>query len=93
MGEFTALKTVSKRELTTLKVNNAAYAALLNTSHGRSFESDVGNADIIKLYATLASPQASGVLRAALPLPPDLAYQEHHAAYDDYADEGYRPID
>ena len=37
--------------------------AMLNTSRGRSFEANVGNADIIKLYATLASPPASGGAR------------------------------
>ena len=36
-----------------------AGAALLSTSHGQAFETNVGNADIIKLYATLASPQMS----------------------------------
>ncbi|MYE54712.1 MAG: hypothetical protein F4X34_05900 [Chloroflexi bacterium] len=36
-----------------------ASAALLSTSHGQAFETNVGNADIIKLYATLASPQVS----------------------------------
>ena len=57
---FAAIKSVSEDELAILKRDNPAYAALLNTSHGRAFERDVGNADVIKLYATLASPQVSG---------------------------------
>ena len=57
---FTALKTASKSELAKLKTANATYAALLNTTYGQAFESDVGNADIIKLYATLASPPDTG---------------------------------
>ena len=57
---FAAIKSLSASELATLKSNNAAYAALLSTTHGRAFERSVGNADVIKLYATLASPQASG---------------------------------
>ena len=42
-----------------LKAANPEYAALLNTPYGQAFETNVGNADIIKLYATLASPQVS----------------------------------
>ena len=57
---FAAIKSASVSELATLKSNNAAYAALLNTTYGQAFESDVGNADIIKLYATLASPPDTG---------------------------------
>ncbi|MDE2685994.1 MAG: hypothetical protein OXI16_00630 [Chloroflexota bacterium] len=60
MAMFAAIKSVSEDELAILKRDNPAYAALLNTSHGRAFEANVGNTDIIKLYATLASPQASG---------------------------------
>ena len=56
---FTALQAASKSELAKLKAANASYAVLLNTPHGRAFEANVGNADIIKLYATLASPQVS----------------------------------
>ena len=57
---FAAIKSVSEDELAILKSNNPAYAALLNTTYGQAFESNVGNTDIIKLYATLASPAASG---------------------------------
>ena len=60
---FAAIKSVSEDELAILKSNNPAYAALLNTTYGQAFESNVGNADIIKLYATLASPAASGGAR------------------------------
>ena len=56
---FTALRSASKSELAKLKAANTGYATLLNTPHGRAFEANVGNADIIKLYATLASPQVS----------------------------------
>ena len=56
---FTALRSASKSELAKLKAANTGYAALLNTPHGQSFETNVSNADIIKLYATLASPQVS----------------------------------
>ena len=56
---FTALRSASKSELAKLKADNPGYATLLSTSHGRAFEANVSNADIIKLYATLASPQVS----------------------------------
>ena len=57
---FDAIQQLSVSELATLKENNAQYAALLSTDYGEAFEANAGNADIIRLYATLASPPVSG---------------------------------
>ena len=67
---FDTIRQLSVKELATLKENNAQYAALLSTDYGEAFEADVGNADIIKIYATLASPPAPGGASGAAPINP-----------------------
>ena len=50
---FSTNQSVASEELARLKAGNALYAALLDTPHGRQFETNVGDATSLKFRATL----------------------------------------
>ena len=53
---FSTLQSVSRTKLAELKNSNAEYRAFLQTERGRLLEDNIGNPDVIKVYALLIEP-------------------------------------
>lgn len=54
---FNTVQTLSRSKLAALKAGNTAYAALLETPHGRQFETKIGAPYIVKQFAYLLANQ------------------------------------